>query len=93
MKTNKEIETFFKELYHDAYKDKGVKIKKLEDKIEVKITQMYQYVPVDFKILCKIGEFFGTDKVNGSKGEYYDGCETCDYGSSYEVDFVIEIED
>lgn len=86
--TEDEIKSFFKELY--GYEDPAIKVTKYEKSIEINLEQMYDYVPVDFKHLKAVGEFFETDKVNGSKGRYYNGCETCDYGSSYEVDFVIE---
>jgi hypothetical protein len=90
-RTTTEIIRFFENnICACRYSDFKAEVTQTNKSIEVKVTQMYEYVPVDFQTLNKIGEFFGTDRVNGSTGEYYDGCETCDYGSSYEVTFVIE---
>lgn len=90
-RTDNEILEFFKANVrtYDFY-DTEVKVKRETNRIVVEVSQEYQYVPVDFEMLSKIGDFFETDKVNGSKGDYYSGCETCDYGSSYEASFVIE---
>jgi len=94
MKTEEEIETFFKELYKNN--DEYVDVNDVEvdftspAKLEVCVASMYEYVPVDFKYLLKVGEFFKTDKINLHK-ESYSGCETCDYGSSYQVTYYIEL--
>lgn len=55
---------------------------------EIIISQMYDYVDFSFSTLKKLSELFGTDKIdvnNWSLG----GCETCDFGSSYKVEFEI----
>lgn len=89
--TDEEIKAFFNKDLFDDYRDPDeVKINREEKKITVNVHREYEFVPCDFKILNKIGEFFETDKVNGSEGDYYNGCETCDYGSNYEVNFIIE---
>lgn len=85
-KTDEEIEQFFKTHISDA----DIEINRDTRLIKISVSQMYEYVPNGFQELKKIGEFFGTDKVNGSDKDYYSGCETCDYGSSYTVNFIIE---
>lgn len=52
--------------------------------VEVTISQMYEYVEVDFSDLLAISQFFGTQQI-GDTRYHSDGCETCDYGSSYEI--------
>lgn len=89
-RTDQEILEFFKTIKRYDFDVTEVSLERLESKIKVTVSQMYEYVPVDFSVLKRIGEFFETDKVNGSEGDFYNGCETCDYGSSYEVTFVIE---
>jgi hypothetical protein len=59
-----------------------------KSKISLKITQMYEYVSFDFEMMAGISEVFKTRKINvGTKQS--DGCDTCDYESSYEVTFSI----
>ena len=98
MKTDKEIIDFFKELYDNnstfcaneyISSDLSVEVSRNKNVIEVEVRMMYKYVPVDFKILKHIGDFFETDKINLKKAGY-EGCETCDYGSSYIVTFYIK---
>lgn len=88
-RTDEEIIEFFLEMT-GSYNDGEVKISRDEGRLVVNVAQSYDFVAVDFKVLKSVGEFFETDKVNGSEGEYWNGCGTCDYGSSYSVDFVIE---
>jgi hypothetical protein len=55
---------------------------------EICVKKMYEFVPMNFKVLKGLGELFGTDQIdvdNWSRS----GCQTCDYGSSYEVKFQI----
>lgn len=86
MKTDEEITEFFKNLYGGP---DTIQITR-NDMLEVLVGDMYQFVPVDFKYLVKIGEFFNTDKINLTK-EANEGCETCNYGSSYEITFYIDL--
>lgn len=50
---------------------------------------MYEYVRVDFEDLERLSEIFDTRKINLRERSFEAGCETCDYGSSYEVHFTI----
>jgi hypothetical protein len=53
--------------------------------IDIKFTRMYEYVEISFDHLVQFSELFGTRKINIGDRESWGGCETCDYGSSYEV--------
>lgn len=51
----------------------------------ISISRMYSSVCLQFKTLDAFSKLFETDQINVSQGGSYGGCETCDYGSSYEV--------
>ena len=63
-------------------------IDKNENKIDVAVEQMYQFVDTSFKRLKQISEAFGTDEIDINSW-HSNGCETCDYGSCYNVTFNI----
>ena len=57
----------------------------------VTLYSMYEYVPATVQVLCAIGDFYGTDKVDVIPGSEYaqGGCESCDYGSRYEFQVIV----
>ena len=57
--------------------------------VSVTISQMYEYIQYNLKQLLQMSEFFGTQNINDSRYSS-PGCDTCDYGSSYEVTFDIK---
>lgn len=61
-----------------------------EGKVTIRISQMYDYVDVQFDQLVKLSEFAQTRKINLGNKTSYSGCGTCDYGSSYEVPIHLE---
>ena len=56
--------------------------------IQVEVRRMYEYVPVDWKVLSTMANVFDTKNINVDN-YHTDGCETCDWGSSYETTFDI----
>jgi hypothetical protein len=82
----------FKLIYPpESHKDKDLDIKVddiSEKQIVVKISRMYNYVDTSFKKLKEISEAFGTDEIDLNQWSMK-GCDTCDFGSSYEVTFTI----
>jgi hypothetical protein len=46
---------------------------------------MYDYVDVQFDQLMKISELAQTRKINIGDKTSRGGCETCDFGSSYQI--------
>lgn len=52
------------------------------------VDQMYKYVKVNFDVLSKLAEIFNTKDIDTDQNAS-SGCETCDYGSSYKVTFLI----
>lgn len=52
------------------------------------VKQMYEYVEVNFAVLSALAELLKTKNIDTNL-YHIDGCETCDYGSSYEVEFIV----
>lgn len=53
-----------------------------------RVSQMYEGVQVSLDLLIKLSELFGTRDIDTDQW-HTDGCETCDFGSNYEVEFLI----
>jgi len=51
----------------------------------IKFSQMYEYVNLSFETLLALSEIFQTKKIDIGERENWGGCETCDYGSKYQV--------
>lgn len=89
----KEVEKLCRKLWPaGAYAGTGdhfdMTFTKVPEGYDLTLKKMYGYVEVRFKHLAALAAFFGTREVNDSR--YANGgCETCDYGSSYEVTFHI----
>lgn len=57
--------------------------------LKATVTQMYSYVVCNLAELKALSELCGTDHINLDK-DRFGGCETCDYGSRYEIDIFIK---
>lgn len=101
VKTKEEIKEFVKNLYgvtvHDErICDFKITVSTKEDYVDIAIGRMYEYadetwdggVPISVSLL-KFSKFFETKNINESRWASY-GCETCNYGSNYEMNFVIK---
>lgn len=53
--------------------------------LDIVIAQMYEYVKMGFPTLQAISDILGTEKIDIYSQESSGGCDTCDYGSSYEI--------
>jgi hypothetical protein len=71
------------------FTDFEIKIKKVKNHFDVTISQMYEFVPANFTHMKALSELFGTDDINMNNWSYA-GCETCDWGSNYSVQFDIK---
>lgn len=91
-RTREEVEAFVHATWPDAdvaYDWSCVEIETVgADFVEFTVKNMYEYVDLDFAKLKAVADFFGTLDVRTDK-DSHGGCETCDYGSSYEVTFRI----
>ena len=88
--TNEQIVEKCKEIWSEDGPDVSVEFNS-DSCVIVTLKQMYEYVGYNLKHLKTLAEFFGTENINDSRYSS-PGCETCDYGSSYEVSFVTEPE-
>lgn len=59
-----------------------IKVEQGEREWTIIISQMYEYIDVQFVQLRKFADLVGTDDFNADRWSG-GGCETCDYGSSY----------
>ncbi len=71
------------------YADFKVEVNEYKDELTVVVSQMYEFLPLNFATLMKLSEVFKTTdfKVNNWS---HGGCETCDYGSKYAHEFVVK---
>ena len=53
------------------------------------VSQMYDFVPCGLKELFALAKIFNTDRFTIDQSSF-SGCETCDYGSSYEKTFYVD---
>jgi hypothetical protein len=81
IKSEPEILGLLKESFPDAEK---YTITPTAEGVDLEISRMYEYVTFNAESLFKLCEFFDTMNVSDSRYSY-GGCETCDYGSKYEV--------
>lgn len=94
-KTDEQVTEFFQKLVTSQNRYKkciDVKVTKKPGRAprySVKVSEMYEYpLGLSFVQLKEISEFFGTDKIDIDRYSY-GGCDTCDYGSSYELTLEI----
>lgn len=85
-----ELEDWIKQnIKVNSIRDTKVKIHETSNNLEITIAQMYEYVNIDFKFLKQLSEIVGSDEINDNRF-CTDGCETCDYGSNYEITLTIK---
>lgn len=91
--TKKEIQSIFEEIFMEeftapnSWDELTVNIREINNKTYVSISKMYEYIEVSFSKLKLISEKMGCKEVDLER--YSEpGCETCDYGSRYEVTFI-----
>jgi hypothetical protein len=60
--------------------------------VQVEVCQEGRYVDCSLANMLALAKFMGTLHINIDEVSY-EGCETCDWGSSYEKTFMIEPDD
>lgn len=60
-----------------------VVISRDEPLVKITLSQMYSSPQMNIRVLHKLADFFETDNINDDERFSEEGCETCDYGSSY----------
>lgn len=61
-----------------------------QNAFDIKFTTMYEYVEISLDALQAVSDIFKTRNINVGHKEYYSGCDTCDYGSSYELHLTVQ---
>lgn len=54
-----------------------------KDRVTITVSSMYDPPSLSFAKLKVLAEYFETDNINDDDRFSNEGCETCDYGSSY----------
>ena len=60
------------------------------DSASIVIARMYDFVEFDFELLEMLSKIFNTKKINVGDRYSRPGCETCDHGSSYRLNFSVD---
>lgn len=92
--TEKEIEEKVREIWkEDFFYDDACTMRRLQppevkvtvypERVDIKLDMMYESPRLNLQLLMELAEFFGTKNINDDDRFSYNGCETCDYGSSY----------
>jgi hypothetical protein len=86
-----EVVEFVNLLFKPEYEGDKVGISVRRDGLAyvIKVERMYGFVPVSLASLLSLARFFDTLNINDSRYSQH-GCDTCDYGSSYEVTLTVE---
>ena|SRR3990172_7627530 len=84
--TSEDAKTFVETLWTEDNPEVAVNFD--GTKYTIKVSQMYEYVPLNFALLSKLSEFFDTKNINDSR-YHTDSCDTCDYESNYEITVIV----
>lgn len=89
--SNDEVITALSEIFNDqTYEPTQVKVLSNTDTyVRVRISRMYDAPGLSFERIQKIATVFNTKNVETNSEFSYEGCESCDYGSSYGFDLHI----
>lgn len=91
-KTREEIEAFARGVFTgDDWTEPDWIIDISNDRVRIEVEQMYEYVECGLKELLAVSEFFGTTNVHDDRW-HSNGCDSCDYGSSYRLCLTIRPE-
>lgn len=89
-----ELITKLKEIFIGSpYRDIQIDLEHHDPKkgtLTIRISQMYDFVDVSFDQLSKLSELAQTRGINFGSKTSRGGCETCDYGSSYEIRLILD---
>jgi hypothetical protein len=92
----RQIEAFVANLF-DGQEDLSVEVGKLavtpatpaDNAVRIRVSRMYRFVTWNFDTLEKISDFLGTKTIKLGEQDFIEGCESCDYGSKYWVEFHV----
>lgn len=89
-KTKQEILDKAAEIWRDSrLHPPNFRVEVKPNQVEITVERMYEFPPLNLKILKELAEFFGTENINDDDHYSSAGCETCDYGSIYSFTLTI----
>lgn len=79
------------EVYPGAFLMHSVQVetKLIDSKLYIRISKMYEHVIVNYETMKILSDLLKTDCIDIAGQESFEGCPTCDYGSSYEIELVV----
>ncbi len=87
------VQTYLKEKlvgYNERVEEDTIELRIDDNDVaHLDISRMYDYFPVNYDTMELLSNLFGSKKIDVDE-YYYNGCETCDYGSNYVKQFVIK---
>lgn len=76
----------FEKYLNERWSGCEIEIRKYtETEVVFGLSKMYDYPNLGFKDLMGLAELFDTMEIDDADRDHTSGCETCDYGSNYEV--------
>lgn len=93
IRTAEEIEDFVGDVFSDGMHDITVSAVQCEGGWDILVDTMYDPVGVSFAKLMELSTFFGTKDIDVRETGSVPGCDTCDFGSKYEVTFEVREEE
>lgn len=60
-----------------------------EDGFDLVVSRMYEHCAVSYSLLKELGDLWDTESIDVNDTGSHEGCDTCDFGSSYEVTFNV----
>lgn len=93
--TKEEILEFVTGLWEvgsDKHPHRQVRVGKHSGWVEIQLSDMYAPPGLSFAKLQALATYFGTQNINDEERFSYDGCETCDYGSTHGFSLTIREE-
>jgi hypothetical protein len=58
--------------------------------LKIEHCRMYEFLKINFEMMEKLSTMFGSKKIDIDASEFWEGCETCDYGSQYFTRVIIK---
>jgi hypothetical protein len=87
---SEEIKNYFDKVGEEHFEKPKTTVTFNDKTCTVHIQKMYHGLGnmVSFKALNWLSDKLGTEEINLRNEYYREGCDTCDFGSSHEVDIV-----
>ena len=84
------LENKIKEYFQEIDMSADISVKVQNNTCTISISKMYEGLGglISFKALSWLSQLLSTEEINLYNEDYQSGCDSCDYGSSHDVDIV-----